>query len=111
MSVKTVVVETDAAGAFTYERRMAGVVKAVAIDLGTLTTPDVTITDGTWGTSILAVTAVAADTIYRPVVAAQDTAGSAIASTYTEPAILGTLKIVVAGGGANFAGTIRLLFG
>lgn len=110
MSIKTVVVETDADGAFTYERRLAGIVKAVAVDVGTLTTPDIDITDGVWGTVILSVNALAADAVYQPVVAAVGTDGVAIADVYASPAIFGNLKIVVTGGGASFTGTIRLLF-
>lgn len=110
MNTKTIVVETDASGDFTYERRLAGVVKGIAVDVGDLSTPDIDITDGVWTTSILSVNGVAADTIYQPVVAAVGTDGVAITGQYVSPAIFGSLKIVVAGGGASKTGTIRLLF-
>ena len=110
MSLKLVTVETDADGEFTYERRMAGVIHGIAIDIGTLTTPDITITDGVWDTAVLTVAGLAADAIYQPVAAASTVLGAASATLVPVP-IFGSLKIVVTGGGANFTGTIRFLFG
>lgn len=110
MSLKTIAIETNADGEFTYERRLAGVIKAIAVELDELTTPDIDISDGVWETVILSVDAVAADTVYQPVIAAKDTSGVAIADTYLPPAIFGSLKIEVTGGGANKTGTIRVLF-
>jgi hypothetical protein len=109
--VKIVTVETDADGEFTYERRMAGQVLGIAIDLGDLDTPDIAISDGVWDTEILSVTGLAADGIYEPLVQAQDTDGADIIDVYTQPVIFGSLKIEVTGGGANKTGTIRLVFG
>lgn len=111
MSTKIVTLETDADGEFTYERRLAAVVKGIAIDVGDLETPDIAISDGVWDTEILTVTGLAADTIYYPRVAAVDTDGVAIADTYAEPVIFGSLKIEITGGGANKTGTLRLVLG
>jgi hypothetical protein len=110
MSLKTITVETDAAGEFTYERRLAGIIKAIAIDIGDLETPDIVITDGVWDTEILSLTALAADGVFQVVAPAQDEDGVVIADAYVAPAIFGTLKIEVTGGGANKTGTIRLIF-
>ena len=111
MSIKVVTVETDADGEFTYERRMAGVVKGIAIDVGTLSTPDIAISDGVWDTEILNVTALAADATYLPMAPAVDEDGAAITDVYASPVIFGSLKIEVTGGGPNLVGTIRLIFG
>lgn len=110
MSTKIVSLETDVDGVFTYERRLSGVVKGIAISLGDLDTPDVAISDGVWGTEILTVTELAADTAYQPVVEAVDLDGAAIADVYAEPVIFGSLKIAVTNGGANKTGTLRLVF-
>lgn len=110
MSIKIVTVETDADGEFTYERRLAGVVKGIAIDVGDLDTADIAISDGVWDTEILTLAALAADAIYYPLVQAHDEDGVAITDTYASPAIFGSLKIEVTGGGANKTGVIRFLF-
>jgi hypothetical protein len=109
--MKIITVLTDADGEFTYERRLAGVVKAIAIDVGTLTTPDIVISDGVWDTEILTVAGLAADAVYHPLAPGHDTDGEVLGDTLVEPAIFGSLKIEVTGGGANFTGTIRVLFG
>lgn len=111
MSIRVITVTTDADGEFTLERRLAGIVKGIAIDVGDLDTPDIDISDGVWDTVILSVDGLAADAIYQPVIAANGTNGVTIADTYLPPPIFGSLKIEVTGGGANKTGTIRVLFG
>ena len=110
MSTKIVAVDTDAGGEFTYERRMAGVVMGIAIDVGDLDTPDIAISDGVWDTEILTLSGLAADATYIPLVQAQGDDGVDITDALAHPVIFGSLKIEVTGGGANKTGTIRLVF-
>ena len=78
--------------------------------IGTLSTPDIDITDGVYGTSLLSVNGVAANTLYRPGIQLQDDSGAGIAGAYASPPIFGTLKVVVTGAGNAKSGTIDLLF-
>lgn len=111
MSIRLITVTTDADGEYTLERRLAGVVKAIAVDLGDLDTPDVAISDGVWDTEILTLAALAADAIYYPLAQAHDEDGADITGAFVPVAIVGSLKIEVTGGGANKTGYIRVLFG
>jgi hypothetical protein len=103
---------TDGAGAFSITVTAPGLVRAVGVVIGTLETPDITITDALTGDGVLAVTGVASDTRYTPKVFAQDTAGANLSTvgdaTYESPAIIQSATIVVAGGGATKTGTLYL---
>lgn len=92
MSTRVVNVRTASDGSYTYERSMRGVVRAVEVLVGTLTTPDITVTDGVYGTSIYTGSGLAAD-VLDPV----------------EVAVMGTLKVVVAGAGDTKRGTVNVL--
>jgi hypothetical protein len=87
-----VYVRTESDGTYTYERVMRGVVRAVEVRVGTLTTPDITVTDGTYGTAIYAGAGIVADLI------------SAV-----NVAVMGTLKVVVTGAGDTTKGTVNVL--
>lgn len=110
MMTRVISIETDGSGDFTWERRLVGVVEALAFDTGDLSTPDLTVTDGVFLTDILDVTAVAADTVYRPVGPVVDNDGVAIADVYQPYAVMGSLKVVISGGGASKTGTLKVLF-
>lgn len=92
MSVKTIPIKTAADGSYTYERPFRGTVRAVEVDTGDLSTPDITITDGIYGTSVYTVAGLSADAVAA-----------------MEVKVMGTLKVVVAGGGDTKSGRINLL--
>lgn len=92
MSVRQVNVRPDSGGAYTYERPMRGVVRAVEVKVGTLTTPDITVTDGVYGTAIYSGTGIVADLVAD-----------------ADVAVMGTLKVVVAGAGDTTKGTVNVL--
>jgi hypothetical protein len=105
---------TDGAGAFSVSVTAPGLVRAVAVDLGTLSTPDLVITDAVTADNILTVAGIAADTRYQPKIVATDPAdGSALDSAgdvaYESPACMGTMTIAITGGGAVTTGTLYLL--
>lgn len=93
MSRHVVHVTTDGSGAFSWEQSLFASVRAVVVDLGTLVAPDIEVTDGTYGTSVLSLTDAITD-VYQvdpPVVVA------------------GTLRIDVTNAGVTKAGRLRFL--
>ena len=108
--LRRVDVLTDSSGNFTSEEVFRGTVEAIEVKIGTLSTPDIDITDGVYGTSLLSVNGVAANTLYRPGIQLQDDSGAGIVGAYASPPIFGTLKVVVTGAGNAKSGTIDLLF-
>lgn len=121
MAVRTITVRTAADGSFTYERAgFRAIIRAIEVQLGgapnALTTPDIDITDDTYSVSILSVDGVAADTVYRPSSFLQDDGGddAALVGTAmkgaTNAVCMGTLKVVVAGGGDTKRGRIVILY-
>jgi len=115
MSTKTTFIRTDAAGAFTYERNFKGVIHGLEFQIGTLTTPDIDVTDDTYGVSFLSVNGVAADTAYYPGEFLQDNAGADLevdtgVKAGTAAVCMGVLKVVVTGGGNTFKGRLVVLY-
>jgi hypothetical protein len=109
---------TDGAGAFSITVTAPGRVMAVGLAIGTLETPDLTITDALTGAAVFAKTGIAASARWTPRVLAQSTAGvdlaaaagpPAIDNVYGSPSILRTVTAVVAGGGDTKTGTLYLL--
>lgn len=105
---------TDGSGNFSVTVTAPGLVRAIGIDIGSLSTPDITVTDALTGANILTVAGVAADARYQPKIVATDPAdGSALDATgdiaYESPACLRTMTIAVAGGGVAGVGTAYLL--
>lgn len=94
MSSTTVLVNSDVNGDFSYERPMFANVKAILVDVGTLGTPDIEVTDGTYGTSVLSLVGATSDA-YAP-------AGSF-------SAVLGTLSVEVTGAAPSSHGRLRFL--
>lgn len=92
MSTRQVYVRTIADGTYTYERAMRGTVKAVEVKVGTLTTPDIAITDGIYGTAIYSGTGLSVDAV-----------------TPVDVAVMGTLKVVVTGAGDTKKGNVNVL--
>src|SRR5687768_11183069 len=114
MSVKTILVRTAADGSYTYERSFKGIIHAIEVDLGSggtaLSTPDVDITDDTYALTVLAVNAVAANTVYQPTAALGDTDGSASTDAFGGLAVMGVLKVAVTGAGDTKRGRINILY-
>jgi hypothetical protein len=109
---------TDGAGAFSVTITAPGRVMAVGLVIGTLETPDITITDALTGAAIFAKTGIAASARWAPRVLEQDSAGVDIAAAagppvinnvYGPPSIFRTVTLAVAGGGATKTGTAYLL--
>lgn len=94
MSSTTVLINADANGDFSFERPMFAWVKAVLVDVGTLGTPDITVTDSDYGTSILALTSATSDA-YPPAAAFSP--------------VLGTLSVEVTGAAPSSHGRLRFL--
>ena len=84
------------------------VLRLIRFELGTLSTPDITITEEDGGKVLLDVAAVAADTDWIPAVLVQDNAGADIAGAATPVPVLDRIQIATAGGGATLSG--RLIF-
>lgn len=119
MNVRRVRVTTAADGSASYTVRAPGEIVGVLVDLGTLSTPDVTITDTLSGAEVLNVDAVDADTAYRPLALAQGTDGVDLAADAGPPAVdnvyapvicYGTLTVAIAGGGDAKSGDIYIAF-
>lgn len=116
MSVRTITIRTDAAGAFTYERAFRGVIKALELQLGDLSTPDIDVTDDTYSKSFLSVNGVAASTVYYPSEFLQGADGSADALVgtamkgATAAVCMGVLKVAVTGGGDTKRGRLVVLY-
>lgn len=111
MATRTIPIKTLADGSFVWEKPFAGRIHAVKVTRGTLTGGgSITITDGVSGTGVLALAAIA-DGVHQPSVDLTKAAdGTAQAGAYGPPAVVDTLKIVVAGGGNAMAGSVKVMF-
>jgi hypothetical protein len=107
--VQPITTATD--GTFTADVRVYGVIEAVAVRLGSLDTPDITVTDGLTGASVLAVTGVASDARYMPRVPVQDDTGADVdPAVLDKPSVTGVCRITVAGGGSKKSGAVVILY-
>jgi len=100
---------TDGSGDASEDLVVAGVIRKIFIDLGTLTTPNVTIIDKDTGETILGVTGVAADTPYQVKILAKGTNGSNLTgdhNIYTLPCAT-TVTITIASGGNITTGEVE----
>lgn len=105
---------TDGSGVFSVTVTAPGLVKAIGIVLGTLSTPDLTVTDALTGDAILVAAAIASNTRYQPKIVATDPADGGALDTagdvaYESPAVLRTVTCALAGAGAATTGTLYLL--
>jgi len=109
LQVKSVPIVTAADGSATVTVRAGGVViRAIRVELGTLSTPDFTITEQPGNTGILAVAGVAADGTYYPTVLADNASGVDVVGAGLAIPVYDRIQIVVAGGGDTKTG--RLIF-
>ncbi len=109
MNVKTIRITTDAAGAFDQNFHLSGQIVGISLDVGDLSTPDLTLSDLDTAEVIYAKTAIAADLVAQPRRLVQlNTTGADIAATYDAPVVMRTLRVLVAGGGNTLTGTLRV---
>lgn len=111
---KTISVTTDGTGAFSSTYHIGGgILHAVSLELGDLSTPDLDITD-TFGsnTVLLSVNGVASDTRWQLGTKLQDSTGADASSdggdVYGPPVVMERVLVEITGGGANKSGTVRL---
>jgi len=105
--IRRVPILTDSSGDDVSTVLIKGRLAKVTLELGSLTTPDLTITDEPAGTTLLADAGVASDTDYYPSVVMCDDAGAPVAG-FSEPIVFGRLQVTIAGGGATKAGAVAL---
>lgn len=115
MALRTyqVAIVTDGAGAFAQTITAPGKTVAVGLVIGSLSTPDVTLTDFLTGGAIFAKAGIASSGIWQPKVVAVSVAAAALNTAgdvaYDSPACLRSLRVVVAGGGDTKSGTLYVL--
>lgn len=110
MTAKVVSIATDGAGAASLDVRLYGVIHAVALRLGTLSTPDIEILDYLTSTPVVAVAGVAANTIWYPRIAVSEADGTPVADIWDRIAASGSVRINITGGGASKSGEIVLIY-
>lgn len=108
---ESIPIETASDGTDLSTFRAGGILlHAIRLELGTLSTPDFTITEQPNGDSILAVAAVAADKTWYPSVLDDDAAGADVAGSARPYPVYDRIQIATAGGGANKTGRLILLY-
>jgi hypothetical protein len=107
--IRRVAVTTDSGGDFAASFHTYGTLHGVFVEVGDLSTPDVTISDEVRSVDLLAVSGVAADTFYQLSSQLQGDDGADLTGAFGAPAVLGSLSITVAGGGNAKSGTITCL--
>lgn len=117
-TTKQVSIVTDGSGAFSATITAPGRVLAVGLVLGTLSTPDIAITDALTGAAIFSKAGIAASGRWNPRVLEQTAAGVDIAAAegppvvnnvYGPPAVFRTIAIAVTGAGNTLTGTLYFL--
>lgn len=107
--IRRIAVTTDPSGDFSATFHAYGTLHGVNIELGDLSTPDVTISDANREVELLAVTGLAASAFYQLSSQMQGDDGEDLTGAFGAPVITGSLLVEVAGGGATKSGTITLL--
>lgn len=115
MSIKTIFIRTDTNGDYTWEREFQGVIHAIEVEVGDLSTPDIDLTDDTYSVTFLSVNGLAADAVYYPGEFLQGPDGTDLAAgtsikAGTSSVCMGVLKLVVAGGGSVKRGRVTILY-
>jgi hypothetical protein len=110
---KTIPVTTAADGTFSTTVHARGVLLAVGLDIGDLSTPDLDVTDTFQAnTALLSVNGVAADSRWQLGAKVQDsTGGDAVGGggdVYASPIVMERVLVEIAGGGATKSGTVYL---
>lgn len=109
--VRTVPINVAADGTdLTTVRLGPSVLRMIRVELGTLSTPDITITEQDNNKNILTVAALATDKDYFPSVLASNTSGVDVVGAGLGTPILGRLEIAIAGAGVSTSGEITFLY-
>lgn len=117
MNVKQIGIVTDTNGDFTTTVKIQGAVVAIALDIGDLSTPDVTVTDALTSEAVFAKTAIATSDTWHPRRLLQSSAGVDLAAAAGPPVlndqygpvvVFRNASIVVAGGGSIKSGTLYI---
>lgn len=112
-------IKSAADGSFSHVVHAAGEILAISLVIGTLSTPDVAITDTLTGAAIFTKTGIAATNRWQPKVKVQTTAGVDIVAAagppvlqdvYASPVCTKSLSIVVAGAGDTLEGDLYISF-
>lgn len=110
---RTVLIQADGAGAFSFSRHFVGQILAVRLSIGTLDTISLSIQDHDFEREVLNVSGQSSDHIWQPMVTAQGTDGDDLDTTgdvaKAPPVIIGTLDIAVSGAEPNSKGTLRFV--
>lgn len=112
MNVKTVLIEADGSGDFSYDRPFTGQILGIKVSQGTLGSSfDVSVTDVDQEADLLAVTGLSGDSWYQPLVIGCNDDGSPVSSLggHVPPVIIGRLGITVANADADGKGFIRFV--
>lgn len=107
--IRRIAVTTDPSGDFTTSVHLYGTLHAVNVELGDLSTPDITLSDDGREVDVLTVTGLATDKFYQLGAQLQGDDGVDLTGAFGAPAITGSLKLTVAGGGATKSGTVTCL--
>jgi hypothetical protein len=111
IAVKSVPLVTDGSGDAQATVRAGGIVlQRIDVEIGTMTTPDVDITEEDAGTVILSVNALAADATYYPTFEGTDSTGAAVTGSAVPVVVRDRIQIVVASGGASKSGRVVLTY-
>ncbi len=110
LAVQSVPILTNGSGVDASTIRAGGaVIRRIVIEVGTLSTPDIAITDEPSGVSILAVAGLTDDASYVPLQVGQDDAGADISGSAVPVPVIERIQIATSGGGATKAGRVLFL--
>jgi hypothetical protein len=120
---KRIPLRTSSEGTVSVDVRITGPLVAVDLQLGTLSTPDIEITDEPAGITLLDVAGVDADARWQlgrllqgsdgedlTVEVHDGDDGTSEVSAYAPPVVIGRVHIAVTGGGASKGGLLTLVF-
>lgn len=107
---KSVPLVTDGTGAASATVRGVTILRRIDFSLGTLSTPDLDITDEDSGVVVLSVDGLSADDQFFPTVLGTTSAGADLAGAGLAFPVMGRLQIEVSGGGASKSGGLLILY-
>lgn len=117
MNIKRVTLTTLADGSLATDVLVQGEILSIGLLIGNLSTPDLAITDKTFGTAILSKAGIAADTQWHPRAKTVGVTAVALAAAAGPPAVddvyapivaFGSVHVTLAGAGATTTGTLLI---
>jgi hypothetical protein len=109
LDIKRIPVTTATDGSFAQNIHVTGQVAAVFVDIGNLSTPDITLTDLLTGKVVLAKAGLAASDLFQTKAVVQKAADGTDLTAVDAVPVFGTLHVAVAGGGDKVSGTIYVM--